>query len=181
MGTRSTTRAALQTAALTLFLERGYDQTPTAEIARLAGVSEMTLFRHFSNKASFLVEDPYDPVIADAVRARPAAEHALTATVRGIGDAWTLVPPPAADEVRTRLRIIAVTPSLRSALATGTAATERAISDALGARGVAPEEAVVVAAAVVAALNAALIDWSQGDEPDMGRALRTVFRALGEE
>lgn len=171
----------MQTAALDLFLERGYDATPTAEIARRAGVSEMTLFRHFSSKAAFVVEDPYDAFIAAAVLARPADESALRATVRGIDDAWESVPPPAADEVRVRLRIVAATPSLRTALAGGTAATERAIAEALVTRGVLAGEAAVVAAAVVAGLNAALLDWSLGDDPDIGSALRMTFRALGED
>lgn len=181
MSRREQTRAALEAAALALFTERGYEGTTTAEIARRAGVSEMTLFRHFATKAAFLVEDPYDPLIAAAVRARPDHETPLRATVRGVRDAWGAVEPPDVDAVRERLRIVALTPSLRAALTAGSTATERAIAEALADRDAPPPEARVVAAAVVGGLNAALMDWSISDDPDLGTALHTAFRALGEE
>ncbi len=41
--------------ALRLFAERGYDNTPTSQIAREAGVSEGLVFRHFGNKEGLLV------------------------------------------------------------------------------------------------------------------------------
>lgn len=181
MGRRDTTRAALEAAAITLFAERGYDATTTAEIARRAGVSEMTLFRHFPTKAAFLVEDPYDPLIAAAVRDRPAGEPPLRATVRGVRAAWEAVEPPDVEAVRERLQIVASTPSLRGALAAGSAATEQAIAEALVDRGSPMSDARVVAAAVVAGLNAALMDWSLSEDPSISTALATAFRALGEE
>ena len=181
MGRQDTTRTALEASAITLFAERGYDATTTAEIARRAGVSEMTLFRHFPTKASFLVEDPYDPLIAGAIRGRPADEPPLRATVRGVREAWDAVAPPAVDAVRERLQIVASTPSLRGALAVGSAATEQAIAEALVDRGCPASDARVVAAAVVAGLNAALMDWSLGADPSIATALHVAFRALGED
>ena len=174
------TREALLAAAIELFAADGYDATTTSAVARRAGVSEMTLFRHFPTKASLIVDDPYDPVIADAVRDRPGDEAALIAAVRGVRAAWRSLPQPAAGEVRERLRIVAATPTLRGALAQGSGETERAIADALAHRGVAPAEAEVVAAAVVAALNRALLGWSLGDDPGLGSALELAFRALGD-
>lgn len=178
---REKTRAALQQAALELFAEHGYDATPTAAIAARAGVSEMTLFRHFRSKSAFLVEDPYDPLIAAAVRDRPAHEPPLKATVRGIRDAWQAVAPPDAEEVRLRLRIVAETPGLRAAMTTGSEATEHAIVTALTERGTPPLDAAIAAAAVVAALNSALLAWSRGDDPDISTALGAAFRVLGED
>jgi AcrR family transcriptional regulator len=40
--------------ALELFGEQGYDRTPTAQIARQAGVSEGLIFRHFGSKSGLL-------------------------------------------------------------------------------------------------------------------------------
>lgn len=37
-----------------LFAEKGYEETSTKEIAKLAGVSEALIFRHFSNKDNLL-------------------------------------------------------------------------------------------------------------------------------
>lgn len=179
MGKREQTRTALQTAALELFVERGYDATPTAEIARRAGVSEMTLFRHFASKAAFLVDDPYDPLIAAAIREQPADVPPLRAAVRGIRAAWESIAPPAVADVRTRLRIVAETPSLRGALAAGSAETERAIVAAIVDRQVPPHEADIVAAAVVAGLSAALLAWARDADDDVTTALDATVHALG--
>jgi AcrR family transcriptional regulator len=46
------TRQRILEAALQLFSERGYDGTATRAIAALAGVNEVTLFRHFGSKNS---------------------------------------------------------------------------------------------------------------------------------
>ncbi len=46
---------AILVVALRLFAEQGYDNTPTSQIAREAGVSEGLVFRHFSNKEGLLL------------------------------------------------------------------------------------------------------------------------------
>ena len=180
MGRKDRTRAALLGAALELFARQGYEATTTAAIARRAGVSEMTLFRHFPTKDALLVDDPYDPLIGQAITARPADEAPLVAAVRGVRDAWSAIPEPETEAVRERLQVVAATPSLAGALARNSRRTEEAITDALGARSVPTGEARVVAAAVVAGLNAALLDWSRGADPDLGSAVTTALRALGE-
>ena len=111
----SRTRTALLRAALELFDERGYDATTAAAIAGRAGVSEMTFFRHFASKDAVLVDDPYDPLIADAVSRQPVELPPLAAAVAGVREAWGAVPAPAGNEVRDRLRIVSRTPSLRGA------------------------------------------------------------------
>jgi len=40
--------------ALQLFAEKGYDATSTSKVARVAGVSEGLIFRHFENKEGLL-------------------------------------------------------------------------------------------------------------------------------
>lgn len=175
-----TTRERLLRAALELFAERGYDATPTTLIAARAGVSEMTLFRHFATKASLVVDDPYDPLIADAIRHRPSSEAPLTAVTRGIRDAWRAVPEPVAAAVRERLRLVATTPGLTGALTTASHATEEAITAALTERGTARPDARIAAAAVLAALNTSLLEWSLTDDPDLGTALHRTFRVLGD-
>jgi hypothetical protein len=88
------------------------------------------------------------------------------------------VPAPAAAEVRERLRIVSRTPSLRGALARNSAGTSEAIADALGARGATIAESRVAAAAMIGALNAALLEWADGDDPDLGSAIDTALRVL---
>ncbi|MGE7023380.1 TetR/AcrR family transcriptional regulator [Solibacillus cecembensis] len=48
------TRERILHAASTLMEARGYNQVPVKEIAELAGVSEMTIFRHFETKMGIL-------------------------------------------------------------------------------------------------------------------------------
>ncbi|MEM1310375.1 MAG: TetR/AcrR family transcriptional regulator [Cyanobacteria bacterium P01_H01_bin.153] len=50
----SSSRERLVQAALTLFLSQGVSQTTTRQIADLAGVNEVTLFRNFGNKYGLL-------------------------------------------------------------------------------------------------------------------------------
>lgn len=56
-------RRSLQDHAIRLFGQRGFDNVTVEEVARAAGVSHMTFFRHFPTKESVVLDDPYDPVI----------------------------------------------------------------------------------------------------------------------
>ncbi|RFA32876.1 hypothetical protein CAI16_16705 [Virgibacillus dokdonensis] len=42
-------------AATALFSEKGYDNSSTSEIAKLAGVAEITLFRNFKSKKIYYI------------------------------------------------------------------------------------------------------------------------------
>jgi AcrR family transcriptional regulator len=173
------TSEALVVAALELFDERGYEATTVAAIAERARVTEMTFFRHFPSKASVLIDDPYDPLIADAIRRQPASARPLAAAANGVAEAWRAVPGPAAEAVRERLRIVARTPSLHGALSRSSAITESAIAGALTELGWSTSESRIAAAATVAALNAALLDWAEGNETDLGIAIQAAVRILG--
>ena len=165
-------------ASLELFDERGYDGTTAAAIAERAGVSEMTFFRHFPSKDSVLLADPYDPLIAEAIVNQPADVAPLAAAIGAIAEGWRAVTPPASSDVRDRLRVVSRTPSLRGAIARNNAATELAISGALVARGVPALDARIAAAATMSALTAALLDWADGDDADLGSAIDAALRVL---
>src|ERR1035438_7269858 len=47
-------RGRFEQAALELYVERGFEQTTVAEIAKLAGLTERTFFRYFSDKREVL-------------------------------------------------------------------------------------------------------------------------------
>lgn len=172
------TRAALIRAALELFEADGYESTTAAAIAQRAGFSEMTFFRHFPSKDAVVIEDPYDPLIAAAILRQPEGLAPLAAAVNAIADSWAAVPPPNSAEVRQRLRIVGSTPSLRGAVARNNAATEAVISEALERRGATSLEARIAAAATMGALTAALLDWADGDEPELGAAIDAARRVL---
>lgn len=172
------TRERLLVAALELFAEQVYDETSVAQIAARAGVAQMTFFRHFPTKESLLVDDPYDPVIGDAVARESPDLDPLTRAARGVRAAWRGLPEPAGDEVRTRLRIVARTPTLRASMAGGSAATESVIADALTATDTPRRDAVIAAAAVVAALNTALLEWSTAEDGTLGSAIDSALDVL---
>jgi AcrR family transcriptional regulator len=174
------TRERLLTAALELFAERGYDATSAGQIAARAGVTEMTFFRHFPSKASLLVDDPYDPVIGAAIRRQPPDIDPISRAARGVRAAWRELPPPAVDEVRGRLRIVAQTPALRASMIGGTAATEAVIVDALTSGGISRFEAKIAAGAVMGALNTALLEWSLSVDDDLGGAIDTALDVLAD-
>ena len=114
------------------------------------------------------MEDPYDPLIAEAIAQQPRHRSALAATLGGVADAWRSVPP------RPRARFGSGFASWRAphrygvAMARNSAASEEAIADALRARGVVDQEARIAAAATIAALNAALLHWAENSSDDLG-------------
>lgn len=155
------TRARLQSAALELFAERGFDATTVEQIAARAGVSHMTFFRYFPTKESVIVEDPYDPLIADAVRAQPTHLVPLERVRRGLLAAWTGAPLDVDDETRQRIAVMAAYPQLRAKAWENTRETERVVVEALTEAGTPRREAAVAAGAVMGAVMAALLDWAE--------------------
>ena len=139
----------------------------------------MTFFRHFASKDAVLLDDPYDPLIAEAIERQPAGLAPVVAAIEGVTEAWAMVPPGQGAELRERLRIVARTPSLRGAVAQHSAATEDAIAAALAARGVADAHARIAAAATMAALSAALLQWADGTDPDLATAIDAARHVLG--
>jgi AcrR family transcriptional regulator len=173
---RERTLAALVEAGLELFERNGYEQTTVTEIARAAGVTEMTFFRYFPAKEHLLLDDPYDPELIAAIRAQPRTDPPFLRAARGIRAAWRALPEPETPVIRRRVRIVAQTPSLRGAMWRSTGNTERAIVEQLIADGTAPETARVAAASVLAALVAGLYSWA--DDPDNGSLADAIERSL---
>ncbi len=169
------TRARLVAAAYELFGEQGYDATTVAQIARRAGVTEMTFYRHVGSKERLIVEDPYDPLIAAAIGREPVDLPPLVRAVRGVRSAWEGRPLLVDDETRARIAIGADTASLQPAIRSNTAATEAAIAAELVAGGTDPGDAAVCASAVLGALMTALFAWAgrakTDPTTDLGAAL----------
>jgi len=82
---KAATRQALQTAALRLFAERGYQATAVADIAAAAGVSERTFFRYFASKEDIALQDVARvlPRLQRAIEERPPSEPPLEAFLNG--------------------------------------------------------------------------------------------------
>lgn len=65
------TRLAIQTAAIELYEERGYDSTNVEDIADRAGVAQRTFFRYFPSKELTLFSDDSSQQVADLVAEAP--------------------------------------------------------------------------------------------------------------
>lgn len=176
MGKSAITRARLQQEALRLFADRGYDETTIAEIAAAAGVTQMTFFRHFPAKELVVVDDPYDPAIAQAVAAQSPDLPVVERVRRGLLAAWEQLEEAEDAELRLRLRIGAGHHGLRARMRENNQRTEAAIAAALIEDGVPAFEAAVASAAVIGALTAALLEWANG--PDAGPVGDAVTAAL---
>lgn len=134
------------------------------EISREAGVSHMTFFRHFPTKESVVVDDLFDPLIAQAVAAQPAALPPLHRVVRGLVaamDGEDAHSELASDEFVRRVTLAASTPSLRHAVHGATVATEDAIVEVLQDGGTDTPAARAAAAAVLGAATALLLEWAR--------------------
>ncbi len=70
---RAATRATILDAAISLFLERGFDAVTVREIAEKADVTPRTVFMHFPQKEALLFsdEDGQHRRLVEAVRNRP--------------------------------------------------------------------------------------------------------------
>ncbi|TPX05022.1 TetR family transcriptional regulator [Schumannella luteola] len=172
------TRARILETALALFAEHGYDQVTVGRIASAVGISEMTFFRHFPAKDALVVDDPYDPLMAEHVGRQPRELPLLARIAGGVRAAWGAVPQPDAAVVRTRLRIAAASPTLRGATRQATEESARAVTDALVAAGAEPVEARIAATAVFAGVTEALLVWAERDDLALGDALEGALAVL---
>ena len=179
MPQQATTRQRLQRCALELFAERGFDAVTVEEVAAAAGVSHMTFYRHFPTKESVVLEDPYDPLIGEAVRAQDPADPPVTRVARGVLGAWAATDGPDAAEVRDRLRLAAGHPGLRARAWENNHRTEQVVVEALTATGVDELSAKVAAGAVLGALTAALFDWAERPHGTLEERIMRTVQLLG--
>ncbi|MEU3573887.1 TetR family transcriptional regulator [Kitasatospora sp. NPDC036755] len=78
------TRRAISEAAITLFLEHGFDRVSVADVATAAEVSKPTLFSYFPSKEDLVVHRfaDHQEQAAEVVRARQPGEPVLDALLR---------------------------------------------------------------------------------------------------
>ena len=178
------TREGIRREALRLFTERGFDSTPVTDIAEAAGVSPMTFYRYFSSKEAVVLEDEYDPLIAEAIAAQPLELGPVGRVREALGQALAAVYEADAADLRMRVALILATPALRTTLFDQQVALERLITAALSpapSGGERPSElhTRVVAAACAATMITAVKVWGEhsGDEA-LPAVVDAAFEAL---
>ncbi|WP_405401150.1 TetR/AcrR family transcriptional regulator [Streptomyces sp. NBC_01104] len=187
---RSETRRRIQAHAVRLFTEQGYDAVRVAEVAEAAGVSAMTVYRHFPTKEDLVLLEYPAQLIAERVAAS-SVTHPLVRRVGGaLVDAATVLTGGDGDGFAANerflldcLRLMVSTPALRARHLDSQYALQQAIVDALGDDTTDPDAVFRTQAATsacLAAMHTALTRWAEDDGktklPDLiARALTASF------
>ncbi|WP_020547763.1 TetR/AcrR family transcriptional regulator [Nonomuraea coxensis] len=173
-------RGRLEEAALELYGERGYEQTTVAEIARRAGLTERTFFRHFADKREVLFGGGklLEERLTAAVAAAPDSAGPLEAVAAALDAAGPLF-QERHERSRRRQAIILAHAELRERELIKLATLARALAGALRERGVGEPAASLAAEAGIAVFKIAFERWT--DEPgeaDLRQAMREAFAEL---
>ena len=173
-------RGRLEQAALELYRERGYEQTTVAEIAKRAGLTERTFFRHFADKREVLFPDasPLEHFFVDTLNAVPAAAtpfEAMAAVLAAVAALFRDRHEPS----RQRRAVIAANAELQERELVKLASLAAALAGTLRERGTAEPAASLTAETAVAVFRVAFDRWtSEEDETDLARIMRDCLDEL---
>ncbi|RRQ71727.1 TetR family transcriptional regulator [Streptomyces griseofuscus] len=159
------TRERLAKAALDLYGERGFEQTTVAEIAKSAGLTERTFFRHYADKREVLFSGAIEleQLFTQAVAGAPPSAAPIDAMAAGL-DAICAVFEERRDFARKRQAVISATAELRERELIKLASLAAALTDTLRGRGVPPSVASLTAETGVAVFKVAFERWIVADE-----------------
>src|SRR5689334_21676532 len=148
------TRARISQVATRLFLDRGFDEVTVAEVAREAGVSSVTVFKHFPRKEDVLLDRTDDAVALLRAAAGPDALSALRETTLRLADERHALSGLAAGSVPF-FRTIAASPALVARTREIAAELQRTLADEL------PGDATLLAAFFVAGYGTVLMETAR--------------------
>jgi AcrR family transcriptional regulator len=173
-------RGRLQQAALELYTERGFEQTSVAEIARRAGLTERTFFRHFADKREVLFagSGTLQDLIVDSLAGVPDAVRPIDAVAVALAAA-TAVFEDRREHSRRRQGVIAANAELQERELIKLASLSAAIADALRRRGVGDPAASLAAEAGIAVFKISFESWANdADQRDLSHHLQRSFDEL---
>ncbi|MFZ0378550.1 MAG: TetR family transcriptional regulator [Solirubrobacteraceae bacterium] len=169
----------LTEAALTLFGERGFDNTTVADIAERAGLTKRTFFRYFADKREvlFLGSEWLEQLFVQAVGAAPASAAPLDAVAAAL-DAVADPFEERREFAARRQQIIAANPELQERELIKLDSLTRAVAEGLRRRGVGDPAAILTAEAGISVFRVAFERWVDAANR---RSLRELLgEALGE-
>jgi AcrR family transcriptional regulator len=173
-------RGRLGQAALDLYIERGFEQTTTAEIARRAGLTERTFFRHFADKREVLFGG--QGVLVEAMVSAVASSPETAAPIESVVGALETVGAAffnRRDYSRQRQAVIDSNPELRERELIKLASLASAIADTLRGRGVDDRPANLAAEAGITVFKVAFERWiSDAGEAEWSDLIREAFQEL---
>jgi AcrR family transcriptional regulator len=172
-------RGRLHEAALELYAQRGFQHTTVAEIAKRAGLTERTFFRHFADKREvlFAAAGALQEALVRTVANAPASLAPLDAVAAGLEAVGAELPDR--ETARARQAIIAANPELRERELITFAAMSAALAEALRARGLRDPAATLAAEVGIAVFRVAVERWLDGtDDRDLPELIRESLDEL---
>jgi AcrR family transcriptional regulator len=172
-------RGRLERAALELYSERGFEQTTVAEIAKRAGLTERTFFRHFADKREVLFwgAGALQELLVGTVARAPDSAAPIDAVAAAIEAAGALL-QERREYARQRQAVIAANVELQERELIKLASLASAIAGTLRQRGVADLAASLAAEAGIAVFRIAFERWvSETGQADLPQLIR---ESLGE-
>jgi TetR/AcrR family transcriptional regulator, regulator of mycofactocin system len=176
----------IENCAVTLFLDKGFDQTSMDEIAAACGVGRTTLFRYFPSKADILWTgfDRHLLRLADLLTSQPEDLPVLTAVEMAAVQAFE----EAADEKelwRRRFEVLEQTPSLHPSVSARWFDWGGIVAQFIAARTARHPEDVVPASiggAIQGAYLAALRTWRRSGDfgGDVAERMRNAIHPVCE-
>jgi AcrR family transcriptional regulator len=156
----------LQTAAIELFLELGYENVTVTQIADRAGLTRRTFSRYFADKRDVLFagSDQLPPALAAAVLAADSALPPYAALVTGLASVGAELADRVAPLAAQRRAVVAGSPELQERGRTKFADAAVALAGALDKRGVNAASARLLANVGVAIFQSGFDRWV--DDPD---------------
>jgi AcrR family transcriptional regulator len=177
---RAETHARIQTEAMRLFLERGFDAVTLDDIAAAADVSRRSLFHYFESKEEivFSTKAEFPRLVVEAIGRRPDDEP-LIDMVEGamIEMAQHHIP----QQTRNYARLIRDTPALRAGDQAKYEYVERLSANALAAKKGLPENDIacrVMAATAIGIIKLAVEAWLAKGGPKLEVSIKAAFDAL---
>jgi AcrR family transcriptional regulator len=173
-------RGRLMQAAFALYSERGFEQTTVAEIAKRAGLTERTFFRHFADKREVLFAgaDALQELLVSTVTSAPDSAAPIEAAAAGLEAAGAAI-QEGGELPRQRQAIIAASAELQERELIKLASLASALADALRQRGVEDPAASLTAEAGMAVFRIAFERWvNEADQQDLPHIIRESLDEL---
>ena len=176
-------RGRLEQAALALYGERGFEQTTVAEIAKRAGLTERTFFRHFADKREVLFWGAglLQELLVSTVASAPDSAAPIDAVAAALEAAGALF-QDRLESVRQRQAVIAANAELQERELIKLASLASALAGALRRRGVTDPAASLAAEAGIAVFRIAFERWinetGQRDLPQLVRESLDELKAV---
>ncbi|TAM65154.1 TetR/AcrR family transcriptional regulator [Mycobacterium sp.] len=177
---RSRTKRDIEAAALTLFEQQGYSATTVEQIAKRAGVSPATFFRHFRSKEEVLFVSERDAVdgLVNLVAARQGRAQTLEALAGPVAEFAHNYLHDADAETQRVTRLVMTTRELEPRSMRMRLRWEHALARQFAAENETDVNGrhVLLANLAVGCLAAALWQWQSASEPvDIADTTRRMF------